>query len=216
VAPVLGGRRAYLYTLGERGHRLVAGQVDSTNALPELCRPDRLDGRFVEHDLRIARLWAHMEASVRQGQFRFCDWTPERDLHARDIKVPDSKTGRPVTILPDGYVELERVDGSVRGAMVEIDMATLTLGQFRRKLRGFQAYMTTGLFQLHWHRDQCAYLVVTTSWKRLKSLWKAARQGLPATHWSTYQFATAAVLSPERFGGNDAWLTLNGEYVGLS
>lgn len=215
VARVLGGRRAYLYTLGERGHRHVAGQVGSTIALPEPRRLDRMDDRFVEHDLRIARLWAHMEASVRQGQFRSCDLKPERDLHARDIKVPDPKTGRPIAMLPDGYVELERLDSSLWSAMVEIDMGTLTLGRFRRKVRAFQVYVTTGQFQQHWHRDQCAYLVVTTSWKRLKNLWKAARLELPSTCWSDCRLATAAVLSPERFSSSDAWLTLDGDYVRL-
>lgn len=215
VARVLGGRRAFLYTLSVRGHAHVAGQAESPVALPEPRRLDRLDDRFLEHDQRIARLWAHMQALVRQGQFRACHWTPERDLHAMAITVPDPKTGRPIAVLPDGYVELERPDGTTWSAMVEIDMGTLTLRQFRRKLRAFHIYVNTFVFHRDWHRDHCAYLILANSWKRLTNVWKAARQEVPTAHWSRYRFATAAVLSPAHFGENDAWLTLDSEYVGL-
>lgn len=215
VARVLGGRRAYLYALSELGHQHVAGQVDSSADVPEPRRLDRLDARFLEHDLRIGRLWANMQALVRQGRFRACHWTPERYLHARDIKVSDPKTGRPVAVLPDGYVELVRQNGSVLSAMVEIDMGTLTHTQFRRKLRAFQVYTTTGLYQRDWRRDDCTYLVLTTSHQRRKNLWKLARQEIGSRSWPHYWFATAAVLTPSEFVESDAWLALDGTYVGI-
>ena len=215
VARALGGRRAFLYTLAERGQTYLAGQLASTATLPDPRRLDRLDDRFLEHDLRIGTLWAHMQALVRQEQFRACHWVPERDLHAQSIKVMDPLTNRPIAVLPDGYVELERLDGSVWSAMVEIDMATLTLGQFRRKLRAFETYVTGGLFQQDWQRDQCCFLILTTSWKRLKNLWKAGRQEVPPIEWRNYWFATYGALSPEHFDDSDFWLTLDGEYIGL-
>ncbi len=215
VARVLGGRRAFLYTLSERGHRHVAGQSESSVALPEPRRLDRLDDRFMEHDLRIARLWAHLQALVRQGRFRACHWTPERDLHARGIKVPDPKTGWSIPVLPDGYVELERADGSAWSAMVEIDMGTLTLGQFRRKVRAFQAFLATSAIQRHEPRSRCYCLILTTSWLRLRNLWQAARPEVVSEYWPCFQFATFDVLSPNRFVESDALLTLDGDYIGL-
>lgn len=57
-------------------------------------------------------------------------------------------------------------------------------------------------------------LVLTHSAVRLGRLREAARHEVPEHRRSWYSFATFDVLHPEQFGG-PAWLTLEGEHVGL-
>ncbi len=215
VARVLGGRRPYLYTLTRRGMSFVSSHHKAPIAFPSPRRLDRLDDRFLEHDLRVTALWAHMQALVRVEQIRHCRWTPERDLRALGLRVRDPQINRWLTVLPDGYVELEHHNQTIQCLMVDIDMGTLTVGRFRLKLRAFQALVSSGMFQEHWHRDDCTLIVVSHSWERVKQLWKAAREEVPYDSFSRYVFAAFASLASSSVEHDAIWLTLGGTYQRL-
>jgi hypothetical protein len=111
VARVLGGSRPLLYCLGWRGVSPVAAQLAQSAAPVRRRRLDRLDHQFIEHDLKVALLWAHLAAALRGASggagVRRWYWTAERDLRARHIRVIDPRSGRRLPFLPDGYFEIE-------------------------------------------------------------------------------------------------------------
>jgi hypothetical protein len=216
VARIAGGRRPFLYALGKRGAPVVAAFLGKETAPVQRRRLDRLDDLFIEHDLKAAALWAwaHLRALLRRTRARGIRWTPERDLRARKARVKDPQTNRWLPVLPDAYFEVDYPDGTVQSCLLEVDMGSLTLARFRRKLRAFELYLAQGLFEKHWRRDCFEVMVLTHSLARLKHLGQAARQELSRDRWSWYFFATFEILDPTKFGG-DVWINLEGEWSSL-
>jgi hypothetical protein len=95
---------------------------------------------FVDHDLRIAAFWANLTALLRSASTRLSRWLPERELRARKSRVQDSQTGWWLPVLPDAIFEVRYPDGFVQGCFLEVDLGTLTLRRFRRKVRAFELY----------------------------------------------------------------------------
>jgi hypothetical protein len=215
ISRILGGRRAFVYALTAQGAALVAAGLGTPAAALVAPRLDRRDDCFSAHDQRLATLWAQMQAMTQSASLRACRWTPERELRARGLRVQDPATGRALPVLPDGYVELEYADGTVQCCMVEIDMGTLELWRFRRKLRAFELYLTQGLFRRDWGRRGFEVLVLTSSQDRLAHLWQVGRRVVPETAWPWYSFAVLDILaSRERFAGL-VWQTLRCDRTGL-
>lgn len=215
VTQDVSGSRPYLYALSRRGLAWLHAHGGLVEMTEWRGRTEHVHEDLLDHDMRAAALWAQLQALVRMRRLCRCDWVPERRLRARDLRVADPRNGQMLPVLPDGYVELEFLGGAVQCWMVEIDMGTLTLRRFRRKLRAFDLYVASGLFSQEWRRADCGYLTLVGSWKRLTHLWKAARRELPEAVWDRYLFATTEVLAPECFGASDAWLTAGGKYIGL-
>ena len=207
VAPTLGGRRPYLYTLGPRGVARVAGRLGKGAAPVRSRRLDRVDDFFLDHDLKVAGFWAHLEALVRSVLVGRFVWVSERDLRARHTRVKDPKTGRWLPVLPDGLFELTYANGAVQVALVEVDLGTTTLARFRRKIRAFELYLAEGRFARDWGRDSFEVVVLTCSAGRLGHLWETARAEGPEDRWDAYLFAAFDVLDPAKFGECE-WLTL--------
>ena len=214
VSRTLGGRQPFLYTLGRRGVPVVTAHL-GPDAGPVHCRRlDRLDNVFVEHDLIVATLWANLKALIRSTQVPGLRWTPERELRACHARVKDPEKGRWIPFLPDAHIEIDNPDDTVQCYLVEVDMGTLTLARFRRKLRAFETYLAQGLFERNWDRSVFDVMVLTNSRSRLQHLWQAARSEVPEERWDWYLFATFEILQPRKFGGQ-AYLTLGGEQTGL-
>jgi hypothetical protein len=137
VARVLGGRRPFLYALGQPGVRFVEQRI-GTAALPvQARRLDRLDHVFVDHDLQAAAFWANLAAQLRTftPTVRRWTWLGERELRARRMRVRNPERGFWLPFLPDAYFEVVHADGRVQCAIVEVDMGTLTLRRFAREVR---------------------------------------------------------------------------------
>lgn len=214
ISRALGGRQAFVYALTDQGAVFAAARAGYAATIPVL-RLDRRDDCLSEHDQRLATLWAHMQAMAQSAPLRACRWTPERELRARALRVQDPDTGRTLPVLPDGYVELEYCDGTVQCCIVEIDMGTLELWRFRRKLRAFELYLAQGLFSRDWRRRGFEVLVLTSSQERLEHLRLVGRRVVPEVAWPWYSFALLEVLaSRERFAGQ-VWQTLRGDRTGL-
>jgi protein involved in plasmid replication-relaxation len=207
VAPSLGGRRPYLYTLGPRGVARVAARLGKGAAPVRSRRLDRVDDFFLDHDLKVAAFWAHLEALVRSVLVGRFVWVSERDLRARHTRVRDPKNGRWLPVLPDGLFELTYTNGAVQVALVEVDLGTTTLARFRRKIRAFELYLAEGRFAREWGRDSFEVVVLTCSSGRLRHLCEAARAEVPDDRWDAYLLATFDVLDPAKFGEWE-WLTL--------
>ena len=212
-----GGRCPFLYALGRRGVDLVTATGGGTAAV-RLRRFDRLDHVFVDHDLKSAALWANLKALIRDeyaGRVRHFRWISERELRARRLRVRDpQRAGRWLPFLPDGFFELWYASGMVQCVLVEIDMGTLSLDRFRRKLRAFEAFLAQDLFHRSFGRSHFEVAVLTTSRRRLDHLWQATRQEVADVRWRDYQFATLDVLDPDEFPDAD-WISADNEWQTL-
>ena len=237
VARAVGGGHPYLYTLGQRGVPVVADALGAA-ACVRRRRLDRLDDQFLDHDVYAARLWANLRAllqDVPERRVHGWSWVAETELRARHLGVDDPQTGRRLPFLPDGYFEVTywpsagsptaigaagsltatgAAGGDVQCCVVEIDTGTLSLTKFRRKLRGFELALRSGLFAREWRRPSFEVAILTGSEARLHHLWHAARAVVPRSRWDSYSLGTFAALNPELFPDYD-WLTLAGERVPL-
>ena len=213
VARTLGGSRPYLYTLGPRGVPVVGSMLGSGTAPVQRRRLDRVDDVFMEHDLNIAAFWANLVALLRPRGARLRRWVSERTLRAQQVRVQDLRTGHWLPVLPDAGFEVSYPDGSVQSVLLEVDMGTLTLARFRRKVRAFELYLEQGLAGQHW-ASTFEVLVLTHSQPRLDHLWGATRREVVPARWDRYSFATFDILKPSAFADAD-WVTAGDDLVSL-
>ncbi len=206
VARVLGGRRPYLYTLGSRGRPIV--EQSWKTPVPQK-RLDRWSPWFIEHDLKAAAVWANLKALLRGKEIQLVTWISERDLRARKLWVTDPQTNRRLPFLPDGYFSLGYPDGRTQVCLLEIDMGTLTLHRFRRKVRGLELALENGLFEREFGYDSFEVLILTHSLARLEQLQRSANEEVEGSEREWYFLATFELLSPDQFAGA-GWLRLDG------
>jgi hypothetical protein len=214
VSRVIGGRRPFLYTLSQRGLRLLDTRAISHDAPPHRRRLDRTSELFVEHSLTVAAVWANVLALIHPRPITLGGWVADRDLRARQLRVTDPAGGRWLPFLPDAYFELHYATGRVQCCLLEVDLGTHALKVMRRKLRAFELFLAEGLFARTWHRDDFEVLVVAPSEKRLQTITNMARQVVDPTRWDAYLFATRDVLKRSRFADAE-WRCLDGSTYGL-
>jgi hypothetical protein len=157
------------------GVALVEQRMGSATLPVQPRRLDRLDHVFIDHDLKAAALWANMLAELRQRRGYRWLWLGERELRARRMRVGSAQGNYWLPFLPDAYFEVVYPNGDVRVCLVEIDMGTLTLRRFGRKVQAFEAALDDGVFRRQFpNRDEFEVLVLTSSRRRLQSLRQVA------------------------------------------
>jgi hypothetical protein len=213
IARSVGGRRPYLCALGRRGEPVVAQRLGQNVTRVQRRRLDRLSSVFVDHDLKIAAFWANLIALLRSTRARLGRWLPERELRARKIRIYDPRTGWWLPVLPDAAFEVVYPDGSVQACLLEVDLGTLTLKRFRRKVRAFELDLAQGLGAVL-PVSSFEVLMLTHSQGRLQQLWRAARDKVPPERWGAYSFGTFDLLEPSRFREAD-WVTAEDNLVPL-
>jgi hypothetical protein len=213
VARVLGGRRPFLYALGRQGTAYVEARMGTASLPVQPRRLDRLDHVFIDHDLKTAALWANLKAQLRIRPGCRWLWLGERELRARRMRVRAPRGDYWLPFLPDAYVEVHYPKGDIQCAVVEIDMGTLTLRRFGRKLQAFEAALEDQVYRRHFKRDEeFEVLILTHSRRRLATLRGVAARVVPAGRWDQYYLATFEVLEPARFASAD-WQDLEGDTV---
>jgi Replication-relaxation len=216
VARVLGGRRPFLYALGQQAVPIVEHRMGTTALPVQPRRFDRLDHVFIDHDLKAAALWANVLAELRRRRGCRWLWLGERELRAKRMRVRSRQGDYWLPFLPDAYFEVMYPNGNVQCVLVEIDMGTLTLRRFARKVQAFEAALDDGVFRRHFpDRDEFEVLVLTTSKRRLEALRHVAARVVDGGRRDVYQFATFDVLSPTVFD-SASWMDLDGQsYAGV-
>src|SRR5215831_4794854 len=216
IARVLGGRRPFLYALGQQAVPLVESRMGSWAMPVQPRRLDRLDHVFVDHDLKAAALWANVRAQLRARRGCRWLWLGERELRAKRMRVRSRHGDYWLPFLPDAYFEVTYPNGDVQCALVEVDMGTLTLRRFARKVEAFENALDDDVFHRHFpNRDEFEVLVLTSSKRRLEALRSVSARVVPGGRRDLYQFATFEVLSPTAFL-SEPWLDLDGEsYCGV-
>jgi hypothetical protein len=115
--------------------------------------------------------------------------------------------------LPDAYFEVVYPNGDVQVHLVEIDMGTLTLRRFARKVQAFEVALEDGVFRRHFpDRDEFEVLVLTSSRRRLQALRQVAARVVYGGRHDRWCFATFEVLEPARFA-SATWQDLEGRTV---
>lgn len=190
IARVLGGRRPYLYALGPRGVPAVQAQLGG-DTLVRCRRLERLDDLFVEHDLRLGRFWAELKRTVRTSRLTEMMWESERELRTRHLRVRDPKDERRwLPFLPDAIADARYPDKTWQTCLVEVDMGTLSLRRFRRKVRAFEACLASGLFEKEFGGHVFYVVVLAPSWPRLIHLFRAAGAEVAKDRQQLYAFNT--------------------------
>jgi hypothetical protein len=213
VARVLGGRRAFLYALGQQGVPLVEQRMGTATLPVQRRRLDRLDHVFIDHDLKAAALWANLLAQLRRRRGHKWLWLGERELRARHMRVRSRQGDYWLPFLPDAYFEVVYPNGDVQCVLVEIDMGTLTLRRFGRKVQAFEAALDDGVFQRHFpDRDEFEVLVLTSSRRRLQAVRQVAGRVVHGGRHDLWCFATFEALEPKVFGDAE-WIDLDGRTV---
>lgn len=210
IARVLGGRRPFLYALGQAGVPPVESRMGTSTLPVHARRLDRLDHVFVDHDLKAAALWANVRAQLRGRRgFRFL-WLGERELRAKRMRVRSPSADYWLPFLPDAYFEVVHPSGAVQCVLVEIDMGSLTLRRFARKIQAFEAALDDGVFRRYFKREEFEVLVLTLSKRRLEWLRQTAARVVPGSRHGEYLLATFDVLAPDRFL-SASWRDLDGD-----
>jgi hypothetical protein len=209
VARVLGGRRPFLYALGHQAVPIVEQEVGTRTIPVQPRRLDRLDHVFIDHDLQAAALWANLMAQLRERRGCRWLWLGEHELRAKRMRVRSPEGNYWLPFLPDAYFEVIYPDGDVQAVLVEIDMGTLTLRRFKRKVQAFEAAIYDGVFRQHFKRDDCEVLVLTSSRRRLQSLRQVAARAVGGGRYDLWTFATFEALDPDEFEDAE-WIDLDG------
>jgi hypothetical protein len=124
------------------------------------------------------------------------------------VRVQTARSEYWAPFLPDAYFEVSYPNGDVQVALVEIDMGTLTLRRFARKVQAFERALDDGVFEQHFKRDDFEVYVLTHSWRRLQTLWQAARRVVDRDRRTEDGFATFEALQPDAFAAWE-WCDLN-------
>jgi Replication-relaxation len=213
VARVLGGRRPFLYALGQQSVALVEQRMGTATLPVQPRRLDRLDHVFIDHDLKAAALWANLRDELRNRRGCKWVWLGERELRAKRMRVRAPQGDYWLPFLPDAYFEVTYPNEDVQACLVEVDMGTLTLRRFGRKVQAFEAALDDGVFRRHFpNRDEFEVLVLTSSRRRLQALRQVAARAVDGGRRDCWYFATFEALSPTSFGSAE-WIDLDGRTV---
>ena len=210
VARALGGRRPFLYALGLQGVPCVEQRIGTAVLPVQPRRLDQLDHVFVDHDLKPAALWANVRTQLRSRRGCRWLWIRERELRAKRMRVRAYDSGYWLPFLPDGYFEVTYPSGDVQACLVEIDMGTLTLRRFARKLQAFETTLDDQVFRRHFKRDDFEVLVLTQSRCRVEALRHVAGRVVPNERHGDYYLSTFDdALEPTTFA-DATWWDLDG------
>jgi hypothetical protein len=213
VARVLGGRRPFLYALGQQSVACVESRMGTAVLPVQTRRLDRLDHVFVDHDLKAAALWANLRAQLRGRRGCWWLWIGERELRAMRMRVRAPRADYWLPFLPDGYFEVRYPNGDVQACLVEIDMGTLTLRRFARKMQAFETALDDEVFRRHFKRDEFEVLILTQSRRRAEALRRVAGRVVPNERHGDYYLSTFDdALVPSTFA-TATWWDLGGETV---
>ena len=209
VSRHLGGRCPFQHGLGRRGIPRVQARLGPDAPPVEPVRLDRFEHRCSDHDLATASLWVGVVETVRDSALTGPVWCSERELRRRDLRVDDPRTGARLSFLPDAYFELGYPDGTVQSCVAEMDMGSVKLAAFGRKVRAFEAYLAAGRFAEQFGRGDFDVWVVTSTEDRLAHLQQVARREVAPGRWDAYLFTTLEALAPGEIA-NARWLSLDG------
>ncbi|MCC6236793.1 MAG: replication-relaxation family protein [Dehalococcoidia bacterium] len=159
------GSAPSVYTLARKGLNYLRAQgID----VPARYHPSEQRERtylFLAHTLAVNDVLIAAELFCRrEPRYALAASVPEHLLKRSPARVED-EAGRPITVIPDGWIDL-RVDGAYQICLVlELDRGTEEQKAWRRKVRGLLAY-ANGPYQEAFQTRSLTIAVVTTDGPR--------------------------------------------------
>lgn len=192
------GRKPYLYLLTEKAAHKLAEVLDCERG-DIAWRPadNQLKQLFLDHLLQTQDVHVAVAVSAREHGFELLRWTDEPQLrreHAYDlVTVRGAKGGtQQVPLVPDSYFDLRA--GRRGHFFVEIDRGTVTIDamdftqrDWEKKIRAYQEYQASGLFEARYKAPAFRVLTVTPGERRLVRLQQITER---ANGRSRYWFTT--------------------------
>src|SRR5919204_763449 len=148
---------------------------------------ERAWGAALQHAFSVA----HRRLSLSGTPFRSDTRAIPFVRYHGDDAIPDFEYGYGDALHDGGVVRpVAYPDGRLQCALVEIDMGTLTLRRFARKVLAFETALARDVFYKHFKRDEFQVFVLTQSERRLEALRQAAEPVVHNSRWTDYLFAT--------------------------
>jgi hypothetical protein len=182
LAPLIGGRRPYVYFLSRQGAELLAHETGSDPAdLGFDPRRHQVSQFHLRHLVTCSTVRICLEHAATAAGLRITSWLADRELRSpqmKDMVTLERQDGRRVqsAVVPDAFFTLEIPERSLN-FMVEVDLATVT-GEsevwnrrtWARKVAAYVAYVKTGSYERRYHSTSLRVLTVCPSAQRVANL----------------------------------------------
>lgn len=180
-----------LYMLDKRGAELLRserGYDDITWTSKTLD----VGQQFLEHTLAINDVRVAITLACRSAGYALVEWRSEADLKGKYDRVGIQQrdgSKETLSLIPDSFFVIQTPRGKAP-FFLEMDRGTETTSRFQTKIRAYQAYVQSGMYEQRYGYKSVRILTVVLSEKRLESL----------------KNVTEAVGGKERY-----WFALHGE-----
>lgn len=182
LAPLLGGRRPYVYFLARPGAEALA-QASGADIADIGFDPRRhqVSQFHLRHLVACSHVRICLEFAATQAGVRLTSWLSDRELRSpqmQDTVTLERQDGRKVraAVVPDGFFVLETAERALN-FMIEVDLSTVT-GEselwnrrtWARKVAAYVAYVKSGLYERRYHSTSLRVLTICSSVERLENL----------------------------------------------
>lgn len=174
------GLRFAVYSLGREGARLIAeeDQLPFESLRWHYAKNHEAKDRYLKHTLEIARFRTALTLAIQHGKepLKLERWISGFDLAKESVRV----NGKRIPVYPDGFFTLRNSETTKRRHfMLEMDLGTMTIGRFAKKIQGYRTYWEEGRHKGHYRIGTFQLLTVTTREERLRNLMQATYKLYP-------------------------------------
>lgn len=144
IGGVAQGSDGFIYEVGPAGERLLA--YWQNQGLARTRKQHQPSDRFTAHRLATSDAYVSLVEATRNGDAELLDWQPEPACW----RTWPGPLGHPVTLKPDGYLELAaRPTGESAGSVallwfLEVDRGTVNRQAITRQANAYLAYWRSG------------------------------------------------------------------------
>ena len=200
------GDRPAVYVLDAKGVELIGDQ--------QWTKKKREAGfLFLDHLLRINDVRIAFTLGARDHAVTVSEWLDEGTLKSpqmRDyVEVSRERASgkRKVAVIPDGYFILDLGDKRAH-FFLEVDRGTIANKRWKTRVKAYQEYTKSGLYQKRYKTRSLRILTATTGVKRLANLKKTTEA---AGGKDMFWFTTLDQATPDQVLTGSIWQTAGRE-----
>ena len=165
------GANRPIYCLDEKGAEWIAlDQKMDRSEVSWRPRDNEIKPYFLEHTLAINDFWSDVVLATRDSEYELTRWIDERTLKSQEMKdYVDDPAGRGrIAIVPDGYFCIRLPDGRIGCFALELDRGTVKRKNWRRRIRGYMEYRTSGRYEKRYGTPSLRVLTVVQAARRAR------------------------------------------------